>query len=90
MNNQDGAQKPTKAERLASQIASSLAGRAAGAVRIHARLTGPSADAWRAIRQASEGLDMDDTALLAALLQQGGTTLRAALKKVPRPGGWMS
>lgn len=80
---QEGRQ--SQADRLAARIEASLQGRKAGSVRLTVSLTGPVAETWRGIRDASEGLGLDDAALLTLLLEQGGATLRVALGKVTRP-----
>ena len=76
--------KQGRADRLAAKIAATLDGKSSGSVKLQATLTGPAADAWRGIKEAAEGLKMDDTALLAVLLDAGTSTVRQALKKVPR------
>ncbi len=74
----------SKSNRLAQKIAASLAGKGAAQVTVKATLTGPASEMWVEIRKDAEGLGMDDQALLAALLDAGGATLRKALKAIPR------
>lgn len=74
----------TKANRLAQKIAAGLAGKASAQVTVKATFTGAAADVWAAIRKDADGLGMDDQALLVALLDAGGATLRKALKAIPR------
>lgn len=76
--------KLTKADRLAKKIQATLAGKASGQVTVKATLTGTAAETWTAIQKDAAGLNMDDQAILAALLDAGGATLRKALKTIPR------
>lgn len=77
-------EQKTKANRLAGKIQAALAGKGAKQVTVRATLTGPAAEVWTAIKGDAEGLGMDDQALMAALLDAGGATLRKALKAIPR------
>lgn len=76
--------RQTKTNRLAEKIQASLAGKASAQVTVKATLTGPVAEVWAAIKKDADGLGMDDQAILAALLDAGGVTLRQALKAIPR------
>jgi hypothetical protein len=77
-------EQKTRANRLAQKIQASLAGKASAQVTVRATLTGSAAEAWAAIKTDGKDLGMDDQALLAALLDAGGATLRKALKAIPR------
>lgn len=77
-------QQKTRSNRLAQKIQASLAGKASAQVTVRATLTGPAAEVWAAIKADGKELGMDDQALLAALLDAGGVTLRKALKAIPR------
>jgi len=76
--------RQTKTNRLATKIQAALAGKASHQVTVKATLTGSAAEVWAAILNDAKGLEMDDKALLAALLDAGAATLRKALKAVPR------
>ncbi|MBP1626960.1 MAG: hypothetical protein H6Q00_1435 [Holophagaceae bacterium] len=76
--------RQTRSSRLARQIEAQLAGRSSGQVTLKVTLTGPAAEHWRAIVVAAEGLHLDNRALVAALLEAGGTALRRALQVIPR------
>lgn len=77
-------EEKTKENRLAKKIQAALAGKASAQVTVRATLTGPAAEVWAAIKKDSDGLGMDDQALMAALLDAGGAALRKALKAIPR------
>jgi len=77
-------EQKTRENRLAKKIQATLAGKASAQVTLKATLTGTAAEVWTAIRKDSDGLGMDDQALLAALLDAGGAALRKALKTIPR------
>lgn len=77
-------EQKTKANRLAQKIQATLAGKASHQVTLKATLTGSAAEVWAAIREDGKDLGMDDQALLVALLDAGGATLRKALKAIPR------
>jgi hypothetical protein len=74
----------TRTNRLAQRIQASLAGRASKQVTVRGTLTGPAAEMWAALREEGKALGMEDTAILAALLDAGGVTLRKALRAIPR------
>jgi len=74
----------SKTDRLAKKIQAALAGKVSGQTTVKATLTGTAAETWAAIQGDARGLGMDDQALLAALLDAGGATLRKALKTIPR------
>jgi hypothetical protein len=76
--------RQTKANLLATRIQATLAGKASQQITVKATLTGTAAEVWGAIRKDADGLEMDDKAILAALLDAGGATLRKALKEIPR------
>ena len=78
------AEQKTRSNRLAKKIQATLAGKASAQVTIKATLTGSAAEVWLAIQKDTEGLGMDNKAILAALLDAGGATLRKALKAIPR------
>lgn len=77
-------EKSSRADALAQKIKSALDGKASGKVRVNASLTGSAADGWRGLEEAALGLKLDQSSLLALLVEHGSITLRAALKKVPR------
>lgn len=77
-------EKKTKGNRLMQKLQANLAGKSAGQVTVRATLTGPAAEMWRAIKIDSEGLGMDDLALMVALMDAGATSLRKVLKALPR------
>ncbi len=74
--------KRSPSEVLVHRIEAALIGRASGVVRVDARLTGSVADAWRALRDAAQGLTLDDSALLSALILHGSSSVRATLRKI--------
>lgn len=74
----------TKTNRLARRIQASLAGKSARQATVRATLTGPAAETWIELRLAAEDLEMDDRALLAALIDAGAFSLRKALSQIPR------
>ena len=78
------AETKTRSNRLAKKIQLTLAGKASAQVTVKATLTGTAAETWLAIQKEAEGLGMDNKALIAALLDAGGATLRKALKAIPR------
>ena len=78
------AETKTRSNRLAKKIQLTLAGKASAQVTVKATLTGTAAETWLAIQKDAEGLGMDNKALIAALLDAGGATLRKALKAIPR------
>lgn len=77
-------EQKTKSSRLAQKIQATLAGKASKQVTVRATLTGQASEAWTAIKGDAEGLGMDDLALVVALLDAGGVTLRKALRAIPR------
>ena len=78
------AETKTRSNRLAKKIQLTLAGKASAQVTVKATLTGTAAETWLAIQKEAEGLGMDNKALIAALLDAGGATLRKALKAITR------
>lgn len=76
--------RQTKTNRLAERIQTNLAGKASKPITVKATLTGTAAEVWVGIQKEAEGLDMNDQALLAALLDAGGVYLQKALKAIPR------
>lgn len=77
-------EKNGRADALAKKIKVTLDGKASGRIRVICWLTGPGADAWRGLEESAAGLGLDQSALLALLVEYGSITLRIALKKVPR------
>lgn len=77
-------EQKTKENRLAKKIQATLAGKASAQVTVKVTLTGTAAEVWLAIQKDAEGLGMDNKAILAALLDAGGSALRKALKAIPR------
>lgn len=80
----EAAEQKTKTNRLMQKIQAGRAGKSSKPVTVRAALTGQAAETWAEIRKDAEGLDMDDQALLVALLDAGGASLRKALKGIPR------
>lgn len=78
--------RPTVVGRAVVKALAAMKGGASGSVRIHAHLTGPAADTWRGLREAAEGLDIDDSKVLAILLIRGAQEVRDALLNAPREG----
>ena len=74
----------TRTNRLANMIQADLAGKAAKQVTVKAALTGAAAEMWAELREDATGLEMNDRALLVALLNAGYATLRKALRSIPR------
>lgn len=66
------------------RIKIALDGNASKRVTIKAPLSGPSAEAWDALREASQGLNFGDKELVVLLLIRAGTSLRSALRGMPR------
>lgn len=76
--------RPTVVGRAVVKALGALKGRASGSVRVTAHLTGPAADTWRCLREAADGLDIDDSMVLALLLTVGERTVTDALLIAPR------
>jgi hypothetical protein len=76
--------RQTKTNLLATKIQANLAGKASQQITVKATLTGTAAEVWAAIQRDGEGLGLDDKAILVALLDAGGVTLRKALREIPR------
>ena len=82
------AKRPARVGRLLRQIARSLEGGASGSVLVQARLTGPSADAWRGVVLAAKKVGIEDhERLVAALLYGGMKLLRSYLKQMNQSTG---
>lgn len=77
-------EQKTKPNRLALRIQADLAGKASKPITVRAALTGQAAETWAEIRKDAEGLEMDDQALVVALLNAGEGALRKALRAIPR------
>ena len=86
MRGADRKKRPTAGMRAITKALIAMKGRASGSVRISAHLTGSSADAWRGLQQAAEGLTVDDSLMLTLLLIRGTTAVRKALLDAPRVG----
>jgi len=69
---------------IQQRIKTALDGHASKRVTIKAPLSGPAAEAWDALREASEGLNFGDRELVVLLLMRAGTSLRSALRGMPR------
>ncbi len=70
--------------RLLKRLELALQGKASRTVKISAKLTGSAADAWTTLQEATEGLNLSDSALVAVLVEHGFTAVLRALKQVPR------
>ncbi len=76
--------RQTKTNRLAERIQTNLAGKASKPITVKAILTGTAAEVWVGIQRDSEGLGMNDQAILVALMDAGAVYLQKALKAIPR------
>lgn len=73
--------RKTRTERLAEKVAAALQGRASRVVRVSARLSGPTADAWTTLQASAQPLGLDDADLLALLVDHGFGPLSKALQQ---------
>ncbi len=86
MPRSDRKKRPTAAMRAVVKAIIAMKGRASRSVKIAADMTGPAADTWRRLYQASKGLNFDDSRLIALLMICGAIAAEKALLDMPREG----
>jgi hypothetical protein len=57
--------------KLRRKLKKAQEGSAAGTITLQIRLTGTLADGWRSLREAAEGMGLDDTGLLGHMMTLG-------------------